>query len=357
MMSDLPSYSVRDNVTPFSTTRIDYFEPFVVKMFRKTVKRWICLFTCLSVRAVHLDVVHSLDTQSCLDAIYRFTARRGKPRSIFSDNWTIFVGVANQLRKAFELLYESQMNETLAIEGVDWQSNPAGAPQFGGAWESLVKSTKRAMFNVLGKEEKLNTIVCLTEQQLNRPLTPVSVNIDDLHTITPSLFLIAGPNYYWPQWLMSDKNVSYRKMFRTVTEQLKHSWKRWMTECLPTLQQRKKRYSSGNSVIKEGDLVWIVDERDSYFIYSLGRIQAIHRGDDQVIRSTTIETLKGIFKRPIIKLIPLELDRSNLCWDPKWGRLCCDHKFGNSLNAFCPHWTNPYYHFSHPQRVHLHMVH
>ena len=69
MMSDLQVLRIEDNVTPFTYTGVDYFGPFSIKLFQRTVKRWICLFTCLSVRAVHMEISQSLDTQSCLDAV------------------------------------------------------------------------------------------------------------------------------------------------------------------------------------------------------------------------------------------------------------------------------------------------
>ena len=100
-MSDLPIDRVMKNVRPFTNTGVDYFGPFEVKMFRRTVKKWVCLFTCPSVRAVHLELVDSLDTTSCLDAVHRFIARRGQPKTIISDNGTNFVGAARELKECF----------------------------------------------------------------------------------------------------------------------------------------------------------------------------------------------------------------------------------------------------------------
>ena len=70
---------------------------------------------------------------------------------------------------------------------------PPAAPHFGGAWESLLKSSKRAIFDILGKkylkEENLSTVICIAEQLLNnRPLTAVSSDVGDLDTITPNHF-------------------------------------------------------------------------------------------------------------------------------------------------------------------------
>ena len=87
-MSDLPVNRVTNEVRPFTHTGVDYFGPFEVKMFRRTVKKWVCLFTCLSVRALHLEIVDSLDTSACIDAVHRFNARRGQSKSMLPDNGT-----------------------------------------------------------------------------------------------------------------------------------------------------------------------------------------------------------------------------------------------------------------------------
>ena len=79
LMADLPLERLDYQSYPFTNVGVDYFGPFEVKMLRRSMKRWCCLFTCLTTRAVHIEVVRSLDTDSCLTAINRFIARRGKP--------------------------------------------------------------------------------------------------------------------------------------------------------------------------------------------------------------------------------------------------------------------------------------
>ena len=122
---------------------------------------------------------------------------------------------------------------------------PPLAPHFGGAWESLVKSSKRAVFKILGKdslkEENISTVICIAEQVFNnRPLTAVCSDVEDLDTITPNQFLVGGANVSWPISLFSDNKTSYRKMFCRISEQLTALWKRSISEYLPSLQRRAK---------------------------------------------------------------------------------------------------------------------
>ena len=77
MMSDLPKERRSLQKPPFTMTGVEYFGPLFKTVRRSSEKRWGFLFTCLTTRAVHLEVVPSLDTISCVMGILRFAARRG----------------------------------------------------------------------------------------------------------------------------------------------------------------------------------------------------------------------------------------------------------------------------------------
>ena len=85
-MADLPPERMDDNQNPFSYVGVDCFGPYLVKQGRSTVKRYGCLFTCLTTRAVHIEKLRSVDTDSYINALRRFSARRGVPKKIWSDN-------------------------------------------------------------------------------------------------------------------------------------------------------------------------------------------------------------------------------------------------------------------------------
>ena len=98
-MADLPKERLEERVFPFANTGVDYFGPFEVRFMRKSMKRWFCLFTCLTTRAVHVEVVPSLEADACLAAITRFNARRRKPNILPSDNEINYVGAAREMRE------------------------------------------------------------------------------------------------------------------------------------------------------------------------------------------------------------------------------------------------------------------
>ena len=86
----------------FSYTGVDLFGPMMVVIGRSTVKRWEVLFTCLTVRAIHIELNKILSTDSCILCVRNFISRRGQPLELRSDNGTNFCGANTKLSKALE---------------------------------------------------------------------------------------------------------------------------------------------------------------------------------------------------------------------------------------------------------------
>ena len=123
-MADLPSDRLTPDEPPFSRVGMDYFGPFNVKRGRVTVKRYGVIYTCLSSRAVHLEIAYSIETDSCIHAIRRFIARRGVVKSIISDNGTNLVGANRELKEEILKWNKAQFNDMLAQRGISWEFNP-----------------------------------------------------------------------------------------------------------------------------------------------------------------------------------------------------------------------------------------
>ncbi|XP_042240043.1 uncharacterized protein LOC121878118 [Homarus americanus] len=97
----LPEDRTKPGERPFTYTGTDCFGPFTVRQGRKSTKRYDCIFTCLATRAVHLEVLESLDTDALLNATVRFIARKGTtPKRIRSEDGTNMVGACKELRAA-----------------------------------------------------------------------------------------------------------------------------------------------------------------------------------------------------------------------------------------------------------------
>ncbi|XP_035212899.1 uncharacterized protein LOC118186846 [Stegodyphus dumicola] len=94
-----------------------------LKRSRVTSKSYIAIFICFSTKAIHLEIVSDLSTETFLACHRRFIARRSKPSIVRSDNATNFRGTKNVLDKLFRI--------------------PPSSPHFGGLWEANIKSMKR----------------------------------------------------------------------------------------------------------------------------------------------------------------------------------------------------------------------
>ena len=112
-MAALPVIRLNVGYPPFTHTGVDYFGPILVTIFRRTIKRWGCIYTCLSTRCVHLEMAYSLDTSSFISALDRFQNRRGVPASYHSDNGTNFVGAQRELATCLENLNQHAIKEHL----------------------------------------------------------------------------------------------------------------------------------------------------------------------------------------------------------------------------------------------------
>lgn len=123
-MADLPEDRVSSEEPPFSYVGVDYFGPFEIKRGRSLVKRYGVIFMCLAIRAIHVEVASSLDTDSCINALRRFIARRGQVKELRSDNGTNFVGAERELRRAIKGWNLEQINDTHLLKGIKWTFNP-----------------------------------------------------------------------------------------------------------------------------------------------------------------------------------------------------------------------------------------
>ena len=112
-MADLPEDRVQPDRPPFTSVGLDFFGPFQVRRGRSLVKRYGAIFTCLAIRAVHIEVAFSLDTDSFLLALRRFIARRGQVKEIYSDNGTNFTSGERELHDAISEWNQERIHNSL----------------------------------------------------------------------------------------------------------------------------------------------------------------------------------------------------------------------------------------------------
>lgn len=319
LMGNLPSYRVQPAPT-FARTGIDFAGPFSIKSTTQarrplTTKGYVCLFVCMSTRAIHIELVSDLTSDAFLAALRSFVSRRGLTSTIFSDNATNFVGAngeLEELRRLFENeQHQKQLNEFCSSKGIEWRFIPPRSPHFGGIWEAGVKSIKHHLKRIVGTRrltfEELYTTLTQIEAVLNsRPLTEASDDPSDLTAITPAHFLIGRAMQTVPEPSYLNLKESTLSKWQLVQCMQQQFWKRWTSEYLPELQIRQKWYRL--TKIKPGALVLLIDKNAPPAQWLLARIITLHTGQDDVTRVVTVKTSRGEFKRAVTEICLLPLD-------------------------------------------------
>ena len=310
-MADLPADRVTPNKPPFSFVGVDCFGPFWVKRARSQVKRYGVLYTCLATRAIHLEVAQSMDTDSFLNSMRRFIARRGVPEVMRSDNGSNFVGGCKELREAISGWNKSQIHEFLLQRNVKWLFNPPSGSHFGGVWERCIRTVRKILVALMKEQplddEGLTTLMCEVESIVNgRPITKSSDDPSDSEALTPShlLLLRSGPRL--PPGVFRKEDGYSRRRWRQVQYLADVFWRRWIREYLPQLQERQKwTYPSRNFAVD--DIVLVVDDRVPRSSWPLGRIISVRKNStDEHVRSVTVKTRTSQYDRPVDKIVLLE---------------------------------------------------
>lgn len=303
LMGQLPRSRFQVGMPPFSHTGVDYFGPIDVVIGRRHEKRYGALFTCMTCRAVHIEVAGSLSADSFIMAFRRFAARRGQPIKMYSDNGTNFRGAYTELNQS--------MKNVLANEGIQWSFIPPMSPHFGGCWERMVGSVKSCLATTLltkvPTEELLTTLLADVEHTLNsRPLTDVPLdNLDD-DAITHNHLLLGRSSKIAPFGEFEIKDVQLRKQWRASQRLADMFWSLWVKSYLPSLTLRSKWHKIGRK-LAIGDLVLMADSNQPRNSWPKGLIVQTYPGKDGEVRAVDIRTSSGNFKRPVHKVCLLEV--------------------------------------------------
>ncbi|XP_062704301.1 uncharacterized protein LOC134286665 [Aedes albopictus] len=334
LMGDLPAARLAAFTRPFSFIGVDYFGPMYVTVGRRLEKRWGVLITCLTVRAIHLEVAHSLTADSCIMALRNFMARRGVPTRIFSDRGTNFVAASKELEAALKEMNQERVIREIVSPHTDWEFLPPASPHMGGCWERLVRSVKTSLQKMKPQrnpsdESLRNTLIEIENTVNSRPLTFVPVDDPDAPVLTPNHFLLGSSSGLKPAAPLDDSSRSLRRAWRASQAEANLFWRRWLRNYLPELTKRSKWFNKVEP-ISMNDVVVVVDPGLPRNCWPLGRVIAIKTSKDNQVRTATVQTSSGIYERPATKLAVLDVRRDGSvsqepgvpgggCYDPSVG--------------------------------------
>ncbi|XP_066585567.1 uncharacterized protein [Prorops nasuta] len=319
IMGNLPESRVNASI-PFSHTGVDFCGPFYIKekkfRNRNKIKNYVSAFICMSIKAVHLEIVTDLTSEGFIAALRRFTSRRGIPQRMYSDNGTNFVGANNELKEIYRIINVDEnlqnIKDFATKYQIQWHFIPPATPHFGGLWESTVKIFKHHLYRVVNDAlftlEEFNTLVIEIEGVINsRPIIALSADPNDLQALSPSHYLIGHVLTSIPETNLSEIPGNRLSMWQHISKIRQDFWKRWSYEYLNELQVRSK-WSKGSENIKINTLVLIKNKNLPCSQWSLGRVKDLHPGQDGIIRAVILHTNSGDLKRGTNYICPLPLE-------------------------------------------------
>ena len=294
-MAPLPSWRFEKPFRAFSKVGIDFAGPFEIRdgPGGKPVNRYVLLFTCLQIRALHLEICENMKTVSVLNALSRFCDVRGVPNVIFCDNQSSFHAADRELQVWLEELDWNKIREfeRTTYPMIEWKYNTPRAPHMGGVYEIMVKAMKRA-FRILAKnkilsDESFRTVMSRAAALVNsRPLSHYVREDGEAEILTPNTFLVGNVSCNLTVG-HEDEKVEPTRVWRQVNSHVDELWKRFLTEILPELQPRD-RWNKICGEIALDDMVLVIDKQTSRGLWKMGRVVELEPSEDGLVRHVVV---------------------------------------------------------------------
>ena len=296
-MADLPEVRVTPS-PPFTFVGTDLFGPFWVREGRKSLKRYGVIFVCMSSRAIHLEVTHSLSTDAFISTLRRLIALRGSVRKLFCDKGTNFVGAEAELKQAVKELSKEKISDFLLKNNCDYSHFACHVPHashFGGLWERNIRTARRILASLLRdqggqlNDEALRTLFYEIAALMNSKPYSFTPNDEDLAApLCPQNLLTTKSGIVLPPPGRFEAADSYsKKYWRRIQYMADQFWLRWQKSCLQEMQSRQK-WNQPKSNLGVGDVVIIKDELTPRGNWNLGIIEKTYPSSDDKIRSVRV---------------------------------------------------------------------
>ena len=306
-MPALPPSRVQE-ARPFKNIGVDYLGPVIVKFGDQKTKVWVCLFTCMTIRAIHLEIAYDLSANQFINCLRRFIAIYGCPTNITSDNGTNFRAAS----------------EFCAMEGIKWKFNTPSAPWEGGFFERMVglvkKSFKMAVGRALLSVDQLQTLLAEIAATVNsRPLTYLDDEVSSQRILRPIDFLQPPdeevrkhemePVTATDETSKTGQNLS--ATWQANQSQINKFWRLWNEDYLHSLREiplkHKKVWSTSKLQPKKGQVVLVEEKNQPRNKWKIGIIAStVESADGEVRRAEIRLPNQSVLRRPVTQLYPLE---------------------------------------------------
>uniref|UniRef100_A0A914YP89 Integrase catalytic domain-containing protein n=1 Tax=Panagrolaimus superbus TaxID=310955 RepID=A0A914YP89_9BILA len=322
VMPNLPSSRVLES-SPFAFCGIDAAGPWKIK--GAEVKRWILLITCLTTRAVCLEVLEDMSANACINAIIRFMGTFDTPKKFLSDHGSNFKAASTLIVQFQKVIHDKEVVDFTANHKIEWQYITERSPWKGGIYERLIGIMKNCLKFAIGRrkltQDDFHTVTKQVQGIMNsRPIVDIDPEKDPLRPID---FLLPKAKLMLPELEEpeAEDDPSYRPKpstadklranFTLINACLTRYWNKWITEYLPQLRDTcaTLHKQKGLDVRPEVDDVVLIEEEELVprGTWRLGRIIDVKEGSDGKIREASVKVGNGnVLNRSPSHLYPLE---------------------------------------------------
>ena len=321
-MAPLPSQRI-DERQPFTCVSTDMFGPFLVRHecqekdcphSRAPAKVYGLIFTCMATRAVHVELLEDMSTETFLQALRRMIARRGHTAYIYSDNAKSFLAAKAELNRLSEAFnWRTVVNETQRYN-ITWEFSDPYASHQNGVTERMIgvvkKSLKISLQNSLLTFRQLEVLLAETESMVNgRPLDYVREG-DKYLPVTPAQ-LCLGRNIALPpvvaRFKRNEEAPNFVGQWRQRGALLKSFWRRFNQDYLAHLVCTKKWHGRTPVQLQAGDVVLLKDPSMGTNEWKMARVKTLYEGKDGLVRSADVALPSGsIVRRHLSRVALLE---------------------------------------------------
>ena len=319
IMADLPTDRISPG-PPFTSVGVDTFGPWEITARRTRggfaqAKRWAIMFSCLVSRAVHIEVVEEMSSSSFINALRRFIAVRGHVKEFRSDRGTNFIGSTNNLGFHAINVEDDPVQKFLLDNRTVWIFNPPHSSHMSGAWERMIGLTRRIFDSLLmdGSARKLTheTLVTFLAEATaiinSRPLVPVSTDPEYPFILTPYTLITQKTDKGGEPLGPFDEKDSYKAQWKRVQQLADIFWKRWKTEYLALLQQRRK-WMTAQRDLSVGDIVLMKDNSANRCDWRLSVVERVFPTESDIkIRKVELRVNKDgtntYYTRPVTETV------------------------------------------------------
>ena len=294
-MIDLPKERT-EPTPPFTYCGMDCFGPFVTQQGKKQHKRYGLLFTCFCSRAIHIEMLEDMSTDSFINGLRCFTALRGAVRQIKCDQGTNFVGAKNELNAALQELDKDRLTMFLTERQCEFVMNAPHSSHAGGVWERQIRTVRSVLNATLllssGRlnDASLRTFLYEVMAIVNsRPLTVDNLNSpNSLEPLTPNhLITMKSTTALPPPGQFERMELYGRKRWRQVQYLTEQFWSRWKREYIHNIMARQCWHSAKRN-LQIGDVVMDTNESIPRSQWRLGRVSETLTDKDGLVRRAKI---------------------------------------------------------------------